>query len=851
MKYVRLYGFDHKRTSDQFQTAWTELRQAAGSSSGLLLGVAGSKLLLDGVALETGQAERGFTDLLTAAGIASLQFFPNVAADDFKKLVEAFAAGKPVEVLKQIKATLPQGANAPIRLNEVRYVEDKGKDQPDMAAHLTARALDSTAEKVGAWLKDPQKLLQLILASQGVDKGSGAPGAGGPGSSTGTGTGSGGGDEPGAGLGVAPLQETEVVSLVRWVTQLANLQADSDPDAAFSALQAGMGQFPANSVNALQQALAAVSQMPTDEKDQGTMLLKLAENLAIRFALERYDKGEVKVNAVREMIERMSGEMDNLRKILHTHEETMARSGMTVETHAEILDRQFWAAMPERGKKGVLLSPDAYCIPARNVRSYAEELLGRGDRELAAKILRQYACCICCADPDGRRKTALGLVEIADLYTKLGAEHLFFVVQQAGEQVGRGQVTDLQPLVGAAFVRVSQEAANSKHYPTIARSLDAIRQLQETNPSLAKELRPRVAVEGRIREFVEDALRAGEVPLGLIDVLQRSPQAAAEHIAVRFGQCSTRVQCETLLGLLSRVGQPAVDHLRTLTLRPPAEALIAIGVRSRLDFAALEKDLLPRVMQWSRLQQDELVRQLSFGGASERGGLLMHLLPVLDPLIQPIALDEVGLSGDRDVAEELAKLAQGQGIGATSGYVRVKAVEALARMHEDRALEILAKIATEKSLLSYKHPDEIRVAAAQALMLMSPQMGQRIAKQGGIPEEDLQLGIGVVNGEWARPRRYQRVKPPKPLSALAITPKGRTLVNVTSMSLGGGLASREARGSVGPEAVFELTMGMRRLHMNVLVRENRARELTFEILNIELEDLGRLRKLLLKHRAVA
>ena len=55
MKYVRLYGFHHRRTRAQFDVAWTELREAVPKRKGcILLGVSEDKLLLDGVPVEVG-----------------------------------------------------------------------------------------------------------------------------------------------------------------------------------------------------------------------------------------------------------------------------------------------------------------------------------------------------------------------------------------------------------------------------------------------------------------------------------------------------------------------------------------------------------------------------------------------------------------------------------------------------------------------------------------------------------------------------------------------------------------------------------------------------------------------------
>ena len=73
--------------------------------------------------------------------------------------------------------------------------------------------------------------------------------------------------------------------------------------------------------------------------------------MAIRFALERYSKGEVKVNAVHQMMEHMSRQMDSLRQILKLQEDKMNKAGILVESHADILDRMFWAEVPESGKK--------------------------------------------------------------------------------------------------------------------------------------------------------------------------------------------------------------------------------------------------------------------------------------------------------------------------------------------------------------------------------------------------------------------------------------------------------------------------------------------------------------------
>ena len=74
IKYARMYGYEHKRTEAQFETTWKELQQGLPTTgdAGFLLGVSDNKLLLDGIPLEAGNAEKSFATLLSTAGLASL-----------------------------------------------------------------------------------------------------------------------------------------------------------------------------------------------------------------------------------------------------------------------------------------------------------------------------------------------------------------------------------------------------------------------------------------------------------------------------------------------------------------------------------------------------------------------------------------------------------------------------------------------------------------------------------------------------------------------------------------------------------------------------------------------------------
>ena len=96
VKYVRLYGLDHKRTEGQFATTWNELQEGLpkGPDGAFLLGVSENKLLMDGTPLETGQAERSFAQLLTTAGLASIHFSNQITKEEFCAVGAGFRPGR-------------------------------------------------------------------------------------------------------------------------------------------------------------------------------------------------------------------------------------------------------------------------------------------------------------------------------------------------------------------------------------------------------------------------------------------------------------------------------------------------------------------------------------------------------------------------------------------------------------------------------------------------------------------------------------------------------------------------------------------------------------------------------------
>src|ERR1700680_3134116 len=170
LKFARLYGYEHVRTIEHLEVAWRELRSAIpmGTDGGLLLGASGTQLLRDGVPLEGAPAEKQFAQLLSSAGLASVQFFPSVTEEELGRFARAFPTGKakPAELAEQLKAALVGALG--IRINEICFVAtDARLKDASMAAQIAAASLGGDQEQFRQWLNDPQKLLELIAAAQG------------------------------------------------------------------------------------------------------------------------------------------------------------------------------------------------------------------------------------------------------------------------------------------------------------------------------------------------------------------------------------------------------------------------------------------------------------------------------------------------------------------------------------------------------------------------------------------------------------------------------------------------------------------------------------------------------------
>jgi hypothetical protein len=642
------------------------------------------------------------------------------------------------------------------------------------------------------------------------------------------------------------VAEEQIRSMIGLFAQLGKSRKDNDGRMDNTTFQSRLTSMPVRAQYTLQQALAGLAaQAPTD-KPEKPMLLKLAEHVAIRFALDSYERGELRVNAVKQLLDRMNAEIEALRKILGSQEEAMAAAGLQVQTYTELLDQEFWQQVPEENKKEVLTSEEAWCVPPRNVRGFLEEMLRRGELKTVNEILTKYAACVALDAAEARRTTAIGLSDLAEFYGSGDGSALIDVIKRLGNQLAIEREPDLQTLIGAAFVRMSQEAGSKRFYPAMQQALASLDSVEALRPGTTNNLRTRIGTEERIPEFVEDAMRTGQIPDGMLDILSLMPKAALRYCTNRFANCGFREDCELLGTIVQGVGEEAVQRLAEILQNAPAtEATEAIGLLSQLSPQTVANILPGRLSQWPRASHDRAIRQLSSAPAEPRANLLVVLYDSLDALIRPGALDEMGMSGKPECISKLVDLIRDD---STPGFIRIKAIEAIGRLRGSAANPYLEQFLDAKQVWRWSYPSELRIAAAQALQKIDPALAIEKIGNSGLDRKDLVLEPldPEPDAPVIRQRRYARLKLSKHVTAVTTNLRENMRLSIAELNMGGGLGAGDRHLAPGSLLTLKISHGVRNIRAQAIVRGARPQAMAFEFVEMDLDERSRLRKLLLE-----
>jgi hypothetical protein len=630
----------------------------------------------------------------------------------------------------------------------------------------------------------------------------------------------------------------DATSAYRVLVQLARIR---DEASARAVLESSHLSLPLLAL--LQQVLQELSE-DVPSLAGNNLLLRVAHRMAIRVIQTRIERSTVAAAEVPALVERAAQELGELQTAMPGEDDVQA--GLRPEALADSIESELWNTASDAAMRNALLFDTPYYVPAPSIATYLERMIAHGEELVVATILTNYAAAIDGREAEGRRRSVIGIPELAELYILVVPEFAPKLVTSVSRQLMRESDVRMQSLLSTALIRLNYAAQQQRDFASTTAASDAVDEIGHRRPVLGMELRPRISVENRLPEYVDEALTVKHVNADLLGLLQRHSAAVTQQLCDRFRNSSLREESERLTNLAREMGEETREELlRRLRTGNSDETLSAVALLCSLAPEELAVILPRRASGWTRAQQDVLVRQLSLVPDPNRGRILLGLLPQLDALIVPGAIDEIGMSGEANAASSMVHIATDEG-SRISAYSKVKAIEALGRLRAASAVDALNQLLHSRRLFQWAQPHELRTAALQALHMIDPEQAAHFAPSSGITQAELSIGPLAVTGgnPWARQRRYSRIFPTKPVEATTNLRGKKAGLEIVEISLGGGKA-RSSELQSGGDIALQLHLAMRRMNSEVLVRDLRANEITFEIADIALSDRSRLRQFLL------
>jgi hypothetical protein len=277
------------------------------------------------------------------------------------------------------------------------------------------------------------------------------------------------------------------------------------------------------------------------------------------------------------------------------------------------------------------------------------------------------------------------------------------------------------------------------------------------------------------------------------------------------------------------------------------------GLLSKLDPEAVEVFLPARMKDFPRTSQDRIVRQISASGAPGRCRILLELLDHVDPLIMPLVIDEIGVTADREALGRLLTIVDGDLPVGGGPYLQVKALEALGRIHAPESISLLKRVVEAKKMFGWQHPQELRIAALQALLQLEPEWARDFMAKSGIDREELALApLDIIpNSKFVRQRRHTRVRLHKSVTAVSTNLKENCRLEIKTASLSGGIATISRHLAPGTHVQLKLQLGLRNVLATALMRDYRAQDMAFEIVDMSLDERSKYRRLLADNHSPA
>jgi hypothetical protein len=615
--------------------------------------------------------------------------------------------------------------------------------------------------------------------------------------------------------------------------------------------------------DAVRLLLGAISQYSPEEGELPQFYVKrLTESLIFEYLLAEFAAGSLTPVLVRPTFDRLGEMLVAAGKLSGAHSpnnqapspSVMGSSLATTwaaENYREKLVTRFWLELPPREKSLVLRGPDLWSVPVQALRQTLGNLANAGadaPRREARHIVLNYARRLEHEDPRARQAVASGLNEFLPIIESLWPNQL-------PEDLSRAALAALQierePQTAAALATfiesLSHIAVVRGDYDGFEAMLLALEQSSKDFDYANLSVLPkRIFTQERVFLLVDAGLAHRALDPVLPRLLVRDADKLLDRLTFLLGEDRGGRFLTAMARLIRTIGVPVLTILETrLYDARPQRVSAAIKLLAAADPDRLLRGLPRALPSWEWNMQDlaisELSRPENIADVQTAASVFSSVMINAHPLVVPMMIDQIGLSGESSAIPQLMEIAAGEHTTLRDQFVRIKAIEALGRLKATESMQLLHLLAERRSGIAFAEPSGLRAAARDALALIE----DRPASPSVRATFDVANAHGAV---YAVPRRYMRVPLDAPLRAqVSAKAAGASAARVKTISLGGAYLESSKALTVGESVQLEVRSGLgKKIHCTAIVRNSTPDGNGVEFVHMNDEDRNKLRKLVLR-----
>jgi hypothetical protein len=651
---------------------------------------------------------------------------------------------------------------------------------------------------------------------------------------------------------IAPTAEnlTAVLRLIARLTPPLESARGLSPEEAARAIHGALAESSRETVHLLLNTISQHS--PQDTEKPQPYLVRLSERIILESLSAELTQGAINPQEIGKSLRELGKVMVSAGGYTGPHSSQHLSSLASIwadDAHNEKMSERFWIELPPREKSAVLRGPEVWCVPVTAIRSALVQLADAGadaSRREARNILLNYSRRLETPDRAARRTVAAGLKDLSPVIESLWPNQVPEELNRCAlKALEHEAVPETAALLSAFLEVLGRIAVTRGDYAGLEGILSGLEKLpRETQFEHIHALALRLIAQDRFLLLVDAALANRALDPALPRLLVRDPERLLDRLTSLIADPHSTELLPAMARLLRTIGVPVLNLLETRLYEARRQRVsAAIKLLAAADPERLLRALPRALASWEWNLQDlavsEISRPANATSARSAAFIFSALLGDAHPLVVPMMIDHIGLAQELSAIPQLMEIAAGKHETLRDQFVRIKAIEALARMRITEAAKLFRQICEKRDGLAYAEPAGVRTVAADALALLEERPASTQVRSAY--EHSSQGGATFVV-----PRRYARIPLESPLRA-HIEGGQSVMARVKTISLGGAYLESLKKLNVGDTIQLEVRSGLRRIHFTAVVRNAGPDGNGVEFVHMKSDDRDKLRKLVQKH----